>query len=108
MDLIDIALTRQHFDGFDDSVVAALCAATQSDLRTWSERLLDGWTAGDTDGIGRARHALKGLCGNYGAQGLIALIALPLQNAQSREALQACTEATIAAILAVAATREPG
>ena len=32
MDLIDIALTREQFDAFDEEVVAMLCDATQADL----------------------------------------------------------------------------
>ena len=105
MDLIDLPLTRDQFDGFSADIVSALCAATQADLREWSGRLLDGWATNDAEAIGRARHALKGLCGNYGAQALIEISATPLDAPDTQAAFQYCVEATISAILAVADTR---
>ena len=104
MNLIDLTLTREQFDGFDAHIVNALCAATQSDLREWSNRLLDSCAAGDTDAASRARHALKGLCGNYGAQQIVEMFALPLAEPGHQAAFRACVEATISAILAVAET----
>jgi hypothetical protein len=103
MELIDVALTREQFDDFEPAVVAQLCAATQADLRAWSDRLLLAWDAGDEIAAARARHSLHGVCGNYGANALIALIDDSAPGA--RERLGACVEATIAAIQAVAEVR---
>ncbi len=101
MDLIDIALTREQFDAFDAEVVAMLCDATQSDLEQWSGRLRLAWANDDQDGVARARHALKGVCGNYGAAALMALVDGPLVAADGAR-FSACVEDTIAAIRAVA------
>lgn len=103
MALIDIQHTREQFDAFDPEVVAALCEATQSDMQEWSCRLLVAWAADDKDGVLRAQHALKGVCGIYGADVLMALSAEPLQEAEARARLSTCVTGTIAAILAVAA-----
>ena len=105
MDLIDYPLTRAQFEDFDPAIVSLLCTATQTDLREWSARLLEAAAAGDAEAAGRARHALKGLCGNYGAQPLIDLSVQPLREADARAHFQACLEATIAAILSAAETR---
>lgn len=102
MELIDIALTREQFDAFDAEVVAMLCDATQSDLQSWSNRLRLAWETDDQDLVARARHALTGVCGNYGADALMALIAEPILAPAAGERLSACVEETIAAIRAVA------
>ena len=108
MNLIDIPLTQEQFDDFDAAVVNALCNATRSDLREWSARLLQAWATDDAEAISRARHALKGLCGNYGAQALMAMAAHPLTQAELRREFQSCVEATIAAILAIAHRHSAG
>jgi HPt (histidine-containing phosphotransfer) domain-containing protein len=102
MDLIDIALTREQFDAFDAEVVAMLCEATQADLQQWSGRLRLAWEQEDQDGVARARHALKGVCGNYGAAALMALAEGPILAPAAGDSLSACVEETIAAIRAVA------
>ncbi len=105
MELIDVALTREQFDAFEPEVVAQLCAATQADLREWRDRLRVAWDTADQTGAARARHALHGVCGNYGAEVLIALIDDPVPEPDADERLSACVEATIAAIWAVAGVR---
>lgn len=103
MDLIDIPLTREQFEVFDPEVVAALCAATQADLEEWSGRLLLACQNNDQDEVLRARHALKGVCGMYGAHALIELTTGPLDQASHRTRLETCVADTLAAIHAVAA-----
>ncbi len=105
MELIDVALTREQFDAFEPEVVAQLCDATQADLREWSDRLRLAWDTGDEIAAARARHALHGVCGNYGAEGLIALTDDPAPEPGAGERLSACVDATIAAIRAVAEVR---
>ena len=102
MDLIDILLTREQFDALDPEVVAILCDATRSDLEQWSDRLLVAWQTDDEDGVHRARHALKCVCGIYGADALMALAGEPLAEESASGRLGTCVEATIAAIRAVA------
>ena len=108
MDLIDISLTQSQFDAFEPDIVAALSDATRADLEEWSTRLLDGWTVGNEDEIRRARHSLKGVCGNFGAERLIAMTTQPLTSAEARDQFRVCVEATIAAVLAIAAPRLAG
>jgi len=105
MDLIDVPLTREQFACFDAEIVEQLCEATQSDLQRWSGRLLAAWQAGDQDEVGRAHHALKGVCGIYGADALMALAAEPLITADAAQRLNHCLEGTILAIQAIAAAR---
>ena len=105
MNLIDTELTRSQFDAFDRDIVGMLCEATRSDLEEWSTRLLDSWTAGNEDAKQRARHSLKGLCGNYGADRLMAMADGSLAASEDRAQFRRCIEMTIAAVLAVAAER---
>jgi HPt (histidine-containing phosphotransfer) domain-containing protein len=102
MELIDIALTREQFDAFDAEVVTMLCEATQADLQTWSDRLRLAWETDDQDGVARARHALKGVCGHYGADALLELADEPILAPAAGERLSTCVQDTIAAIRAVA------
>ena len=103
MDLIDAALVREQFDALDPATVRLLRDALQGDLREWSGKLISAWSAGDDAAISRARHALKGLCGNFGATALEALAQQDLAGEAERVRLTGCMEETIAAILDVTA-----
>lgn len=99
MDLIDGALVREQFDALDPDTVRLLRDALQGDLREWSGKLVSAWSAGDDAAISRARHALKGLCGNFGATALEAMAQQDLTGAAERVRLTGLAEETIAAIL---------
>ncbi|MDZ3830807.1 MAG: Hpt domain-containing protein [Sphingopyxis sp.] len=102
MDLIDEALVREQFDALDPATTAELRDAIAADLRLWAGRLCAAWAAADAEGISRARHALKGLCGNFGATGIDALAAGTLETEPERVRLGQGVEETIAAIERIA------
>jgi len=103
MNLIDEALTAEQFGALPAELVGPLCEATDADFREWGGRLVAAAETGDETARRQAVHALKGLCGNYGAEALMAAATGPLGDAASREALSACVEATIRAVIAAAA-----
>lgn len=103
MNLIDEALTAEQFEALPAELVGPLCEATDADFREWGARLVAAAEAGDETGRRQAIHALKGLCGNYGADALLASATGALDDAAARDALTACVEATIRAVLAAAA-----
>ena len=107
MDLIDPELTLSQFEALPASVVAPLCEATETDLREWGSRMLEAVAAGDAEGIRRARHSLKGLCGNFGATAIMLRADGDLADAKAQRDFRACIEATIAAVLAIAAPLIP-
>jgi HPt (histidine-containing phosphotransfer) domain-containing protein len=99
MDLIDAALVREQFDALDPATVRLLRDALQGDLREWSGKLASAWSVGDDEAISRARHALKGLCGNFGATALETVAQQDLTGEAERARLTGLAEETIAAIL---------
>jgi HPt (histidine-containing phosphotransfer) domain-containing protein len=107
MDLIDRELTLSQFEALPAEIVAPLCEATAADLREWSKRLLDAAAAEEPETMRRARHSLKGLCGNFGAGAVMQLADGELQSAEARARFHDCIEATIAAVVAVAAPLIP-
>lgn len=107
MDLIDRELTLSQFEALPPEVVAPLCEATASDLREWSMRLLEAAAAEDPEAVRRARHSLKGLCANFGADSVMQHAGGDLRSSEARARFQDCIEATIAAVLAIAAPLIP-
>lgn len=99
MPLIDPALVREQFDELDPDTAALLRAAMANDLRQWSRALADGWASGNDEEVRRARHTLKGLTGNFGADRLMRHAVSGGGDPADGPALLATTEATIAAIL---------
>jgi len=107
MDLIDPELTLSQFEALPAAIVAPLCEATEADLREWGSRLLEAMAAQDAEGVRRARHSLKGLCGNYGATAIMLRADGDLPDARAQREFRACIEATITAIQAIAAPLIP-
>ncbi|MFM9935663.1 MAG: Hpt domain-containing protein [Novosphingobium sp.] len=107
MDLIDPELTLSQFEALPPEIVVPLCEATAADLREWSARLLDAVASNDTDAIRRARHSLRGLCGNFGASAVMQCADSDLWSADARVRFHECIEATIAAVVAIAAPLIP-
>lgn len=100
MNLIDPGLVREQFGALDAEMAERLAAAMQADLRHWSLALVTGWRHSDDPAIQRARHALKGLAGNFGAAVLVDMAYRDLPGAIEQAQMQDCAEATIDAILA--------
>ena len=97
--LIDTEMARDQFEALDAETAALLVAAIEADFAEWGDKLL---AARDDEALRRARHALKGLCGNFGATALEAAANAPLDTPAAREAFSACRAATVAAIVAAA------
>jgi len=102
LSMIDAAVTRTQFAAFPQDIAQRLLSAAEADIVEWGDRLLAAWTAGDQDQIGRARHSLKGLCGNFGAVKLLELSDTDLSGAESRDAYLKMRAATLYAIRVVA------
>ncbi|WP_169053442.1 Hpt domain-containing protein [Alteraurantiacibacter aquimixticola] len=101
-ELIDQQLVREQFGALDAETAAMLVEAMEADLREWSKALITAWQQGDKEKASRARHSLKGLCGNFGASELMALAEGELSGDAEQAALKACLEQTITAIRATA------
>ena len=100
--LIDEDITREQFEALDPDTAEMLADALQADFAEWGEKLLAAARANDPQALSQARHALKGLCGNFGASALEKALGEPLDSDIARTALSAMLSATVAAILAVA------
>ena len=104
MDLIETDVARAQFEALDRDTVTLLCDAIQSDFAEWSEALVAGWAERDDEAIRRARHALKGLSGNFGAVALETMAGSDLSLPQDAERFRRCVTDTVAAIIAAAGT----
>ncbi len=102
LSMIDLAVTQAQFSAFPADVSARLLSAVDSDMTNWSDQLLAAWEADDSEAISRARHALKGLCGNFGASQLLEMAASDLSLSEHRQEFRALREATLHAIRFVA------
>lgn len=95
---IDMEQVTALFAGLDPDTRQLLLDAAQRDLAEWTDRLVAAWAGDDDDGRHRARHALKGLCGNFGATGLLALCEADLSAPGMAVRLQASRVATTRAL----------
>jgi HPt (histidine-containing phosphotransfer) domain-containing protein len=102
LSMIDQAVTHAQFSAFPAEISARLLSAAETDINQWSDQLLAAWEADDSDAISRARHALKGLCGNFGASQLLELAVSDLSLPEHRQQFRALREATLHAIRIVA------
>lgn len=67
---IDESALRQQIFAVPEDARAKLAAAIQLDLEKWVTRFVDCATSGDAEGLGKAHHALKGICAGFGATAL--------------------------------------
>lgn len=104
MPIIDQDLTQDQLGELDSRTCAMLVEALERDFDSWTTRLVHAASAGDAQATRRARHALSGLCGAFGATGLMQACTGPLASHADRQALLAMNAATLAAIRDAAAT----
>jgi len=102
LSMIDQAITKEQFAAFPADIAMRLLSAAESDIAEWGDRLLAAWEADDAQEIRRARHSLKGLCGNFGAVKLMELSETSLAAAEAKAAFRAMRAATLHAIRIVA------
>ena len=105
MKLIDEDLTRDQFEFLGPDSVQRLLDAIHNDLRRWEELLRIAWETGDEKAIHLARHSIRGLCSNFGAEPLHRMAEADLTTAESREAFRALRDDTLKAIREVAGAR---
>lgn len=91
---IDAEQVTALFGGLDPAMRRLLLDAAQRDLAEWTDHLIAAFSADDAAACHRARHALKGLCGNFGASGLLALCAMDLSQPGLALRLQSARAAT--------------
>lgn len=96
--LADRALIAEQLGDLPAEVVAGILAAFAADCERCARDLLAATTAGDTVAAGRARHALRGICGNFGAARLIAVAEGPLHYEADRAAFRAVMARTLSAV----------
>lgn len=101
-ELIDIEQVRGLFGNLDSKTQKLLMDAAEADLIEWSERLISTWEGGDKQSCQRARHSLKGLCGNFGASAMLALCSQDISGPETIETLRTCRTATLHALRQVA------
>ncbi len=85
LNMIDTSLTREQFRAFPMEIALRLLNAAESDIVEWSDRLIAAWNGGDKDEAQRARHSLKGLCGNFGAVKLLEVAEQDLSSPKRRK-----------------------
>lgn len=69
--LIDPELIAEQLGDLPADLREAIAGAFAADLDRCVGQLLDACSVGDSGGAGRARHALRGISGNFGATPLI-------------------------------------
>ena len=103
MNLINKAMVRGQFELVGADMQSLLCQEVAKDFSLWSQRLTSAWEAGDEPSVVAARHALKGLCGSFGADRLLVLSSGPLASPEIRTDFLECASQTVAAIKDLAA-----
>lgn len=96
--LVDHALIAEQLGDLPAGVLAEILAAFAADCERCARDLLAATAEGDVVAAGRARHALRGICGNFGAARLIAAAEGTLQNEADRAAFRAVMARTLDAV----------
>jgi HPt (histidine-containing phosphotransfer) domain-containing protein len=102
-DLVDSQAVEALFGGMDPDTCDLLLDAAAADATEWTERLVQAWQDSDTTEQSRARHSLKGICGNFGMTLLFERCAGDLAAAAALKDLRDCREASLAALRAAVA-----
>ena len=71
-DAIDYAELQARLMAVPAESRPALASAIRRDISSWYEKFVAAWTGGNDDAVSQAHHALKGLCGAFGANSLLA------------------------------------
>lgn len=96
--LIDPAAIEALFGGLDSETAAVLLDAAEDDITTWCDKLVDAWALDDQEAGSRARHSLRGLCGNFGATALLELCQRGPDDPAAADRLRECRSATLVAM----------
>jgi len=102
--LVDPGAVEALFGGMDSDTQALLISAACADTAEWTERLVAAWRNGDSEGQSRARHSLRGICGNFGMTALLASCEDDLSASTAVQDLCDCRETSLAALRAVVAS----
>lgn len=102
-DLVDPQAVDALFGGMDPDTCDLLLDAAAADTIEWTERLVTAWQQGDAEEQSRARHSLKGICGNFGMTLLYDRCAGDLAADSALHDLRDCRDASLAALRAAVA-----
>lgn len=101
--LIDPELIAEQLGDLPPDLREAIAGAFAADLERWVGQLLDACASGDSLAAGRARHALRGIGGNFGAAALIRAADGDLTHETDRARLRTLAARTLDAVGAVLA-----
>ena len=96
--LVDHALIAEQLAGLPADLLSDILAAFGADCERCARDLLAATADGDAVAAGRARHALRGICGNFGAARLIAAAEGTLQDEADRAAFRSLAVRTLDAV----------
>lgn len=96
--LVDLHAVEALFVGMDADICGQLLDAAEEDASEWTERLVRAWRDDNAEEQVRARHALKGICGNFGMTALLDQCTGDLASATATAAVRDCLDASIAAL----------
>jgi hypothetical protein len=96
--LVDTDLLHDQFDGLPPDVLAQIRVAFAADMMRESAALVAATVARDPYTASRARHALDGLCGHFGAGLVMDLARGPLHDTAGRNAFEMAVARTVAAV----------
>jgi HPt (histidine-containing phosphotransfer) domain-containing protein len=99
-DLVDPQAVEALFGGMDPDTCNLLLDAAAADATEWTERLAQAWQDDDANEQSRARHSLKGICGNFGMTYLFDRCAGDLAAPAAVQDLRDCRDASLAALRA--------
>lgn len=98
--LVDPQSVETLFGGMDPDTCNLLLDAAAADANEWTERLAQAWQDGDVTEQSRARHSLKGICGNFGMTYLLDRCERDLTAPVAVQDLRDCRDASLAALRA--------
>lgn len=99
-ELVDLQAVDALFGGMDSDTCDLLLDAAAADTTEWTERLALAWQQGNAEEQSRARHSLKGICGNFGMTLLLDRCAGTLAADEALQDLRDCRDASLAALRA--------
>ena len=102
--LVDPGAVEALFGGMDSDTQALLISAACADTAEWTERLVAAWRDSDSEGQSRARHSLRGICGNFGMTALLSACEGDLSASAAAQDLRDCRDASLAALRAAVAS----
>lgn len=103
MIVVDPAIVRSHFAQLDPAIADLLMTTLIEDIHRLGRTMLEAVSSDDETAMSAARHALRGLCGSFGAVELNRLLSTDLRVEGAEESFLNCIDDTILLIRTAAA-----